>query len=197
MTPFPPTGRPPERDPAAASSRFSLRAWSRARPGRLDPMSWYEHAEVPWTYVSTRLIAARLIPLWIFIGVLAVGGAVAAVASEIAALWAVSAVAVAVGLWGTWVIRRQVTAHAWAEGAEDLMVKKGRMFRSVTVVPYGRMQFVDVKAGPIDRAFGIATLQLHTAAPATDAAISGIPVEEAARLRDRLTTKGEARLAGL
>ena len=160
-------------------------------------MSWYENSEVPWTYVSRRLVAARLIPFWIFIGLLMGGGAVAALASGLTVLLVISGAALLGGLWGTFVIRRQVTAHAWAEGAEDLMVKKGRLFRSVTVVPYGRMQFVDVKAGPIDRAFGIATLQLHTAAPATDASISGIPADEAARLRDRLTTKGEARLAGL
>ncbi|MDN4490621.1 PH domain-containing protein [Demequina sp. SYSU T00068] len=160
-------------------------------------MSWYENAEVPWTYVSPRLIPARLIPFWIFIGLITVGGAIAALTSGLAALIAIPVAALALGAWGTWVIRRQVTAHAWAEGSEDLMVKKGRMFRSVTVVPYGRMQFVDVKAGPIDRAFGIATLQLHTASPASDASISGVPAEEAARLRDRLTTRGEARLAGL
>ena len=38
------------------------------------------------------------------------------------------------------------------------------MFKRLVIVPYGRMQLVDLAAGPIDRAFGIATLQLHTAA---------------------------------
>ncbi len=166
-------------------------------PWQTVAMSWYENADVPWTSVSRRLVPARLIPFWIFIAIVTIGGAIAAVASSLTALLWVSVAALVGGLWGSWVIRRQVTAHAWAEGEEDLMVKKGRMFRSVTVVPYGRMQFVDVKAGPIDRVFGIATLQLHTASPASDASIAGVPAEEAARLRDRLTTKGEARLAGL
>jgi membrane protein YdbS with pleckstrin-like domain len=59
------------------------------------------------------------------------------------------------------------------------------------------MQFVDVSAGPIDRVFGLATVQLHTAAAATDAKIPGLATEEAQRLRDRLAALGEARAAGL
>jgi uncharacterized protein len=71
------------------------------------------------------------------------------------------------------------------------------MFRRLVVVPYGRMQFVDVAAGPLERRFGIATVQLHTAAEATDASIPGLTVHEAARLRDRLAMLGETRSAGL
>ena len=56
---------------------------------------------------------------------------------------------------------------------------------------------VDLKAGPVDRRYGMATLQLHTAAATTDAAIPGLPVAEAERLRDRLAARGEARSAGL
>ncbi len=160
-------------------------------------MSWYENANAPWTYVSRRLITARLITLWIFAGLIMVGGVVGALASDIMWLLFVTLAGLILGAWGSWVVVRQVTAHAWAEDEEDLLVRRGRMFRSVTVVPYGRMQFVDVKAGPIERALGIAKVQLHTASPGTDASISGVPASEADRLRDRLTTRGEARLAGL
>jgi hypothetical protein len=59
------------------------------------------------------------------------------------------------------------------------------------------MQFVDVAAGPLDRHYGLATVQLHTASPATDAKIPGLYAADAARLRDRLTALGEARAAGL
>jgi membrane protein YdbS with pleckstrin-like domain len=71
------------------------------------------------------------------------------------------------------------------------------MFRSMVVVPYGRMQYVDVEAGPLDRKLGLAKVQLHTASVGTDAQIPGLPPDEAARLRDRLASRGEARLAGL
>ena len=63
--------------------------------------------------------------------------------------------------------------------------------------PYGRLQFVDVKAGPIDRAFGLVSVQLHTASATSDAAIPGLSPDVAAELRDRLAAKGEQRSAGL
>ena len=67
----------------------------------------------------------------------------------------------------------------------------------MSVVPYGRMQFIDVTSGPIERIFGLATVKLHTAAAATDARIPGLDQQEAARLRDRLAALGEAKAAGL
>lgn len=160
-------------------------------------MTWYENAHAPWTQVSSKLIPARLLTLWLVMAVPFIAGALGGAMTGIEWLYLVSAFALVAGVWGSWVVVRQTTVHAWAEGEEDLMVRRGRMFRSVTVVPYGRMQFVDVTAGPIDRAFGIATVQLHTASPGTDASIAGVPAAEAARLRDRLTSRGEARLAGL
>jgi membrane protein YdbS with pleckstrin-like domain len=59
------------------------------------------------------------------------------------------------------------------------------------------MQFVDVTAGPVERAFQLATVKLHTAAAASDARIPGLERAEAARLRDRLAELGEATAAGL
>jgi hypothetical protein len=81
--------------------------------------------------------------------------------------------------------------------SDDLLVTNGFTFRRLVVVPYGRMQFVDVAAGPLERRFGIATVQLHTAAEATDASIPGLTMHEATRLRDRLAMLGETRSAGL
>ena len=71
------------------------------------------------------------------------------------------------------------------------------MVQRLSVVPYGRMQFVEVTAGPVERAFGLCTVKLHTAAAASDARIPGLSQAEAARLRDRLTELGEAMAAGM
>ena len=71
------------------------------------------------------------------------------------------------------------------------------MFRRLVIVPYGRMQLVDLKAGPIHRWLGITTVQLHTAAATTDASIPGLTPQIAADLRDRLARRGEQRSAGL
>lgn len=93
--------------------------------------------------------------------------------------------------------QRRVRAWAYCERDEDLLVQRGVMISRLSVVPYGRMQFIDVVAGPIERAYGLATVRMHTAAAASDARIPGLSQDEAARLRDRLAALGEARAAGL
>ena len=148
--------------------------------------------------MSPRLGTARKLVLT---GTVALVGAAAAgaagfFAGPVAAL-ATLAVAVLVAFVGAFLIDRQWRAIGYAERDDDLLVKRGVMFRQLVVVPYGRMQFVDVTAGPLDRRFGLATVQLHTASAATDATIPGLTPEEAGRLRDRLAALGEARSAGL
>ncbi|MFM7404116.1 MAG: PH domain-containing protein [Erythrobacter sp.] len=54
-------------------------------------------------------------------------------------------------------------ARGYQISADRLRVVRGLMFRSDTVVPFGRVQHIDVDQGPLERFFGIATLTLHTA----------------------------------
>jgi membrane protein YdbS with pleckstrin-like domain len=109
---------------------------------------------------------------------------------------AVVVLLVALG-FGWWVIGRQARAWGYAERDDDLYIKHGALFRELVAVPYGRMQFVDINSGPLEQMYGIATVRLHTASPRTGARIPGLPADEAARLRDRLTELGETRAAGL
>ena len=94
-------------------------------------------------------------------------------------------------------LQRRVGRWGYLEREDDLLVRRGVMVRRLSVVPYGRMQFVDVTAGPVERSFGLATVRLHTAAAASDARIPGLEAAEAARLRDQLAALGEANAAGL
>jgi membrane protein YdbS with pleckstrin-like domain len=109
----------------------------------------------------------------------------------------VAAVAFVVAALSWRFVGRRFGSWGYAEREDDLLVRRGVMFARLSVVPYGRMQFIDVTAGPLERAFGLATVRLHTAAAATDARIPGLEREEAARLRDRLAELGEAQAAGL
>ncbi len=99
--------------------------------------------------------------------------------------------------FGWWVIGRNARNWGYAERDDDLYIKHGALFRELIAVPYGRMQFVDIVAGPFEQMYGIATVRLHTASPRTRARIPGLPATEAARLRDRLTELGESQAAGL
>jgi membrane protein YdbS with pleckstrin-like domain len=163
------------------------------RPGAGEP---FEPAGLDWRQVSPRLRVARHVVAAAVLGVPALALTAAAVAWGGWA-WLAPAVAGPSAVAAALLIPRQVRAIGYAERAADLFIRKGVMFRSLVVVPYGRMQFVDVQAGPLARRCGIAQVQLHTASPGTDASIPGLPPQEAARLRDRLAALGEARLAGL
>jgi len=156
----------------------------------------FEPADVTWTPVSTSLAAARLTAVALWFGPLVVILVVLALLTTVW-LWIPAGVVALVAAWVALLVPRQVRAIAYAERADDLLVRRGIMFRQLVVVPYGRMQYVDVSAGPFARRFGIASVQLHTASPATSASIDGLPPAEAARLRDRLASRGEGRLAGL
>jgi membrane protein YdbS with pleckstrin-like domain len=103
----------------------------------------------------------------------------------------------ALGAVWTWFVRRRYRAWRYQERHEDLIVARGVMVQRLSVVPYGRMQFVEVTAGPVERLFHLSTVKLHTAAAASDARIPGLETEEAARLRDRLTELGESMAAGM
>ncbi len=112
-------------------------------------------------------------------------------------LWIPAAVAALLLLWTLWLIDRQVTAISYAELPEELVIRKGRLFRSLVSIPYGRLQYADMGSGPLERRFGIATVTIHTAAPATGGSLPGLPLAEAEALRERLTSMGEAQRAGL
>ncbi len=160
--------------------------------GPLDP--WPE--TVPWRPVSTRLI-------WIELAHLAAPLVVALAATLTGYLlgWGpalpIAVAVVVIGLLRVVAIVRGVRAWGYAERDGDLLVRHGLLIRRLSIVPYARMQFVDVTAGPLERALGLATVQLHTAAAATDAKVPGLPPAEAARLRDRLTALGQDRTEGL
>ena len=113
-------------------------------------------------------------------------------------VWVVAVLPPAVALGVGWVlIGRNTRWWGYAERDDELVIRHGALFRELVVVPYGRMQYVDVQSGPLEQLFKVASVHLHTASPGTSARIPGLPAAEAARLRDRLTSLGESQAAGL
>jgi membrane protein YdbS with pleckstrin-like domain len=153
--------------------------------------------DVQWRSVSNRLATGRRLAAGALCLLLAVVVVLVAVLLGDAWIYWLLAVPVVGFAWAAWLFGRQVRATGYAEREDDLLVRRGVMFRSIVVVPYGRMQFVDVQAGPLARLLGYSSVQLHTASPGSDAHIDGLVPDEASRLRDRLAVRGEARLAGL
>jgi uncharacterized protein len=154
-------------------------------------------AETDWLRPSRRLLTLRRLQvLAVAVPLLAVMGAFAAADGSIGWLIGTGAVVVA-ALLAERTVTRRWRAWGYAEREDDLLVRRGVMFSRLSVVPYGRMQFIDVTAGPLERSFKLATVRMHTAAAASDARIPGLERPEAERLRDRLAELGEAQAAGL
>ena len=188
-------GTSPAAPAAPAAAPAPVRAGEPATrpPAGADP---FAPDGVVFHPVSHRLITARLLGAGIVSAVLLIGFAIPGVLVS-RAFFIPAALAAVLFVWLLWLIPRQVRAMGYALADNHLLWRHGVMFRSITVTPYGRMQFVDTSQGPLARRLGIAEVRLHTASASTDATINGLPVVEAENLRRVLSQRGEERMAGL
>jgi membrane protein YdbS with pleckstrin-like domain len=91
---------------------------------------------------------------------------------------------------------RRHRAWAWREDEDELHVAHGLLVRTHTIVPFGRVQHIDIAQGPIERPFGLATLILHTAGTRGAAVpLPGLPRDQAEAMRDRIRSKIRQELA--
>jgi len=68
-----------------------------------------------------------------------------------------------------------------------LRVVRGWLFHSDTIVPFVRVQHIDVKRGPLDKMFGTATLVVHTAGTHNSlVSLPGLSPERAADIREAI-----------
>ena len=160
---------------------------------------------IDWQRVSPKYVTVRLVE-WAVANLAAVLVLSAPLVMVLLGWWrwpplwlavTVPAVMLLAALWRLVLIPRQVRAIGYAERDDDLLVRSGIFFQRTMAVPYGRMQYVDIAVGPVERAVGLCSVKLHTASPGTNARIPGLPAAEGARLREQLAARGEARLAGL
>jgi hypothetical protein len=85
---------------------------------------------------------------------------------------------------------RRYRAWGYQEGEDELVVKHGLMVRQLTVVPFGRVQHIDVAQGPIQRMLGLATLVLNTAGTRGAAVrLPGLLHAQAETMRDHIRAK--------
>lgn len=107
--------------------------------------------------------------------------------------WATSAMlAVLVGAWGAWLGHRRYRYTRWQLDAEGFSLRKGRMWQSDIRVPINRVQHLDLRRGPLERRYGLATLVIHTAGTRDSAVnVGGLADADAEALRDLLARQAE------
>ena len=77
-------------------------------------------------------------------------------------------------------------------GDEQLRVLRGYLWRTDTIVPFNRIQHIDVAQGPLQRLFDLSTLIVHTAGTHNSiVTLPGLATETAESMRE--TIKGHIR----
>lgn len=116
---------------------------------------------------------------------------VAALVLEGAGVLPRGAVAVPVALLAAWLVLRvplqRFHAKGYAVGDDRLRVVRGLMFRSDSVVPFGRVQHIDLDQGPLERMYDLATLTVHTAGTHNASVrLAGLKHADAVALREAI-----------
>ncbi len=80
--------------------------------------------------------------------------------------------------------------RGYALREHDMLHKHGVLFRTLTAVPFNRIQHVEISNSPLDRWFGIGSLKLFTAGGSGgDLTINGLPLDRAEQLREHVLGK--------
>lgn len=159
-----------------------------------DPFDPPAQAWTPLDPNYLKVLRWRVVIVWPIIFAIPAVGLYLAMSSWRPAIIC-AAVAVPWTVFQFWRQGRLFRRWGYAERDTDLYVRHGLLFRNLTIIPYGRMQVVEVQAGPIERAFKLASVHLVTAGPSVS--VPGLNAAEAAALRDRLSERGQSQQAGL
>ncbi len=93
-------------------------------------------------------------------------------------------------LLGMKVAMKRFAAEGYALREHDILHKHGVWWRTLTAIPFNRMQHCEISRGPVESAFGLATLKVYTAGGSgSDLSIEGLTMAEAERVKEFITGK--------
>lgn len=150
-----------------------------------------------WHPLSPSWLKLKLLMIfinWAIVGVILI---VPLVVLDFSWWWIVLIVFLAWWLYRFLRAPRVYRRWGYAETDDDIYLTRGLLWREMTCVPYGRMQLVNVSSGPLERAFGLATVGLVTSSTSGTITIPGLARPEAVAMRDRLIERGELMQAGI
>ncbi len=177
-----------------------------AQPAPSQPVTSQPAPEPQWVPAASRYLTVRYIHTLSALALPIVAGVALYCAGaffggpEVLRIVGLAVVAV-FGLWGLWWILttpRRTRALGYALESNHLMARRGIVFRSMSSMPYGRIQYVDVDSGPLERMCGVARLTVRTAGTTTGTMVLfGIPLNVAEELRADLVRRADERMAAL
>ena len=90
--------------------------------------------------------------------------------------------------YGAWILPSLAHRHwSYQLAGNVVMLRHGIVWKATLAIPVSRLQHVDLHSGPMERRYGLASLQLHTAGTQQAShTIPGLDQLVAASLRDRL-----------
>lgn len=152
------------------------------------------YAEVPLHPVEPAYKKVLYIGWAVFFGLLL--AAMVALFLLVEAFQATWYMAAAMGIWiasvalTVFAIEIGFRNRAWALRERDVVFRKGWLFQSTHIVPFVKIQHCVVRSGPIERRFGLASIQMMTAAGTDlDVGIRGLKQETAERLKEWVAEK--------
>lgn len=91
----------------------------------------------------------------------------------------------------------EVRFTAWKTGKYDVIVRKGRLWQTVSYVPFGRVQYFEVTRSLLGHCFGYVAIEIHTASVTGNVTIPGISAQEADDLRQHLSERTRAEIGAV
>ena len=93
---------------------------------------------------------------------------------------------------GAWVGYRRYRYTGWRLDPDGFSLRKGKLWQSDIRVPLNRVQHLDLRRGPLERRYRLATLVIHTAGTRDSAVnVGGLADADAEALRDLLARQAE------
>ena len=164
------------------------------------PLASLPHAaDLEWHALHPRFVARILSQRTISLAVAALGLGVATILVFVEQVWEGHATTIVSVVWGLglcfaawrliWPVF-EVPRRGYAVRERDIAFKSGLLWRTVTVVPFNRVQHAATGSGLLDRNFGLATLTVFTAGGSGgDLHIAGLGADRAERLRVYVVSK--------
>ena len=141
---------------------------------------------VEWQQLHPRYAAAIRVAATIALTIVAAAVTIAQIALDIPLAptvmlyFALLIVITSAMIWPGISVQRQ----AYVLRDKDILFRKGVIWHAVTAIPFNRIQHVETSSTPLERKFGLATLQLFTAGGSGgDLKIGGLGKDVAEKLR--------------